>query len=197
MNKKKNGFTLVEVLVTLAIMATLVAVLYPSLSGKVRDSRTAALLQTFQGYAQGVAEFKKGTARYPGSLTELTIAPTASSLDICGNVLSTTPSSLWRGPYMNRIMPTGGMPIGDAIIETGLRRVTSGTEIYLMIDAAEVESSTLDALESQLDAGTASLTTGTIRATSSSIPATTTSAVIPAASAGTYNVSYAVPVLGC
>ncbi len=85
MRTRMRGFTLVEVLVALAIIATLVAVLYPALSGKVRDSRTAALLQTFQGYAQGVAEFKKGTTRYPSSLLLLTAAPTATSLDICGN----------------------------------------------------------------------------------------------------------------
>jgi prepilin-type N-terminal cleavage/methylation domain-containing protein len=197
MVRSKAAFTLVEVLVTLAILATLVAVLYPSLSGKVRDSRTAALLQTFQGYAQGVAEFKKGTTRYPGSLISLTIAPTAASLDICGNALSTTPSSLWRGPYMSRIMPSGGMPIGDATIEPGLRRVTSGTEVYLMIDAAGVESSTAGDLELQLDAGTADYTTGTIRATVNSIPATGTSSLIPAPTAGTYNLSYAIPILGC
>lgn len=193
MNTKRNGFTLVEVLVALAILATMVAVLYPSLSGKVRDSRTAALLASFQGYAQGVAEFKKATTRYPGSLTQLTVAPTAASFDICGSAMSTTPASLWRGPYMSRVMPTGGMPMGDAVIQTALRRIPSGTEVYLMIDAAGVESSTAGDLEAQLDAGTADYTTGTIRATTG-IPASST---IPSAPAGTYNVSYAIPILGC
>ncbi len=197
MRTRMRGFTLVEVLVALAIIATLVAVLYPALSGKVRDSRTAALLQTFQGYAQGVAEFKKGTTRYPSSLLLLTAAPTATSLDICGNQMSTTPASLWRGPYMTRIMLSTGLPIGDATIEPGLRRVVSGSEITLNIDAAEVESATVGDLEDQLDAGTANYNTGTIRATTNSIPATPTSSLIPAAAAGTYNVSYAIPILGC
>jgi prepilin-type N-terminal cleavage/methylation domain-containing protein len=190
------GFTLVEILVALAIMATLAAVLFPSLSGKIRDSRTAALMQSFQSFAQGIAEFKKGTTRYPGSLTLLTIAPTASSLDICGNVMSTTPSSLWRGPYMNRTMLSTGLPMGDAIIEPGLRRVVSGTEIYIMIDAAGVESGTAGDLEAQLDASI-DYTTGTIRAQTGGISATTTSGAIAAAPTGTYNLSYAVPIQGC
>src|SRR6266536_3218724 len=89
-----RGFTMMEVIVALTIVALLTAVLLPSLTGKLRDSRTTAISQTFLGLSQGIAEFKRATTRYPSSLTLLTNAPTASNTDICGNALSSTPSSL-------------------------------------------------------------------------------------------------------
>lgn len=196
MKTKAVGFTLIEILVALAIMAALTAILYPAVSGKVRDARTSAIAQSLQGYAQAISEFKKATTRYPGSLNLLTIAPVGSTdKDICGNVLSTTPASLWRGPYMTRVMPPGGMPMGDAVILPALRRATSGTEIYLMVDLTGVESSTTGDLEAQFDAGTQNFLTGTIRATTGAVSGS--SPAIGAAVPSTYNVSYAIPINSC
>lgn len=195
--RSDRGFTMMEVIVTLAIMAVLTAVLLPALNNKLRDSRTTALSSTFLGLSQGIAEFKRATTRYPSSLLLLTNTPTSSDLDICGNVLSTTPASLWRGPYSSRVITSNGISMGDGVIPTGLRRVTAGSSTFLLIDGADVEIATVTDLESQLDGSPSDLTAGTIRATSSSIPATGTSALINAPDAGSYNVSYAIPINSC
>ena len=192
-----RGFTMVEVLVALAIVAVLSAVVLPSLMGKLRDSRTTSLSQTFLGLSQGIAEYKRATTKYPSSLLLLTTAPTSASLDICGNAISTTPAGLWRGPYASRIIVSTGIKMGDANIPTGLRRVVVGSAVFLIIDAEDVETATANDLEAQLDGGTADLTAGTIRATSASIAATATSALINASDAGTLNVSYAIPINSC
>jgi prepilin-type N-terminal cleavage/methylation domain-containing protein len=198
--RPRRGFTLMEVLAALGIIAVLTAVVLPALNGKLRDSRTTALSQTFLGLSQGIAEFKRATTMYPSSLTLLTTAPVAgSTLNICGtgNTFTATAVSLWRGPYSSRVILSTGIPMGDAIIPTGLRRVTAGSSTFLLIDAADFEIASVNDLESQLDGGTADLTAGTIRATSSSIAATPTSAAINAPDAGTYNVSYAIPINSC
>lgn len=195
--RRPRGFTMMEVIVTLAIMAVLTAVLLPALNNKLRDSRTTALSSTYLGLSQGIAEFKRATTRYPGSLLYLTTPPVAANLDICGNALSSTAVSLWRGPYSSRVITSNGISMGDAVIPTGLRRVTAGSSTFLLIDAANVEIPTVTDLESQLDGSPSDLTAGTIRATSSSIAATATSALINAPDAGSYNVSYAIPINSC
>lgn len=109
--------------------------------------------------------------------------------------------ALWRGPYVSRQILAGGVSVGDATIQTGIRRQTVGTAFFLLIDATGVETSIANDLESQLDGGTADATGGTIRFTTAAIaaqvaPANPTAA-IPAAPAGTVNLSYSIPVRGC
>ena len=193
----RRGFSLGEIVVALAIIAIMAAMIYPTIASNLKDSRSTALSQTFAGLSSGIAEYKRATTRYPGSLLLLTTAPVAADLDICGNATTATLVALWRGPYASRLITTDGLAIGDATMPTGLRRVTAGTNIFLMIDAPAVETDVADALESLYDAGTASATTGTIRSTTASIAATTTSALIAAAPSGTTNVSYAIPINSC
>jgi prepilin-type N-terminal cleavage/methylation domain len=182
----RRGFTMIEVLVALAIIAVLTAVLLPTLSNKLRDSRTAALSQTFLGLSQGIAEFKRATTKYPGSLLDLTTAPVASTTsdkDICGFVYSAANASSWRGPYASRDIPSSGLQIGDAVIQPALGSVLSGTPIFILINAIGVESSTVTDLEAQLD-GNSNQNAGTIRWTAGS-------------SSSILNVSYAIPVNSC
>lgn len=187
----RRGFSMMEILVALAIIAALTAVLVPALAGKLRDSRTTAISQTLLGLSQGIAEFKRATTRYPGSLTLLTTAPTSESPDICGNILSTIPASLWRGPYSSREILSEGISMGDAVIQASLSRVVSGTSIWLMIDSKDVENASASDLEASLDGGAPDAGTGTIRSTSGSVGTAT------AASPGTLNVSYAIPINSC
>ena len=195
--RRRGAFTLVEVVTALVIIAIVAAVIYPTIATNLKNSRSTALSQTFSGLSQGIAEYKRATTRYPGSLLLLTTTPVAADFDICGNATTATLAALWRGPYTSRLITTDGLAIGDAVIPTGLRRVTSGSNIFLMIDAPAVETAVADALETLYDAGTASASTGTIRSTTAAIAATTTSAAIAAAPTGTTNVSYAIPINSC
>lgn len=178
----RRGFSMMEILVALGIMAVLTAVLVPALSSKARDGRTAAIAQTLQGLAQGIAEYKKATTRYPSTLQLLTTAPVAGSLDACGN--STTTFILWRGPYVSREMLSTGTPMGDGQILNALTRVTSGTQAFLQIKVTGVETKTADDLETLLDGTTTSpATTGTLRQA--------------AGGPGVADISYTFPINGC
>jgi prepilin-type N-terminal cleavage/methylation domain-containing protein len=196
----RQGFTMVEILVSLSILAILSAVIVPQMLGKMKDSRTAALSQTLLGLSQAIGEHKKATTKYPGQLTFLTTAPLATSPETCGGGIGAI-ANLWRGPYVSRQILASGVGAGDAIIQTGIRREVSGTSTFLLIDATGVETSIADDLESQLDGGTADPTGGTIRYTTAAIPAqvgpANPTAAIPAAPTGTVNLSYSIPVRGC
>jgi hypothetical protein len=173
------------------MIAVLSAVLYPALATKLRAGMTASLAQTFAGLAQGIAEFKRATTRYPSSLTLLTSTPAATDDDICNNDITSTNAALWKGPYVSRMISSSGIVMGDATIQATLRRDATGTPIFLMIDAGPVRTEIADELEAQLDAGTASGTAGTIRYQVSGV------GTLGDAGAGTYNVSYAIPINSC
>lgn len=193
---------MVEILVSLAILAILSAIVVPQLLGKIKDSRTAALSQTLLGMSQGMGEYRKATTHYPGQLTFLTTAPLATSPNTCGTAIGVAPVAAWRGPYVSRQILAGGIGSGDAIIQTGVRRVVSGSSTFLLIDATGVETSMATDLETQLDGGTADPAGGTIRYTTAAIaaqvgPGANPTAAIPAAPGGTVHLSYSIPVRGC
>lgn len=186
----RRGFTLAEVLIALAIMAIAGAMVIPVVFSQIRASQVAALSQTYAGLSQGIGEFKRATTRYPLLLSSLSAAPTATDDDICGNDLTAANVALWRGPYATRQITASGILVGEYTIRSTLRRV-AGTPVLLMIDAGAVSTDVVTDLESQLDAGAADGTTGTIRYTSSAVGG------LGAAPAGTYNVSYAIPINSC
>ncbi|MBA3646614.1 MAG: prepilin-type N-terminal cleavage/methylation domain-containing protein [Gemmatimonadaceae bacterium] len=196
------GFTLVEVLTALAIIAVLAAVVIPSLTSKLRDSRSATIAQTTLGLSQAIAEFKRATSMYPSNLTQLTTAPIAgTTLNICGtgNTFSSTQATLWRGPYTSRDITANGVVVGDATVNAGLRRVAVGSSTWIVLDIPSVEDPIAFDLETQFDGGGASSsTTGTIQWTDNSIASTTTSSLVPAASPPWLtNLSYYIPINSC
>lgn len=195
--RRRRAFTLAEVLISLAIMSIVAAVVYPTVMSRVRSSVSSSLMQTLVGLSQGIAEYKRAVTHYPGSLLLLTTAPVSTDLDICGNETGSTAVALYRGPYASRVILSTGIPMGDGAIMPGLRRVTSGTSTYLLIDVANVPQQVADDLELQLDGTSTDATAGTIRYTSSAIAATTTSAAIAAAESGNTNLSFAIPINSC
>jgi hypothetical protein len=81
-----------------------------------------------------------------------------------------------------------------------MRRTTSGSNVTLLIDVAQVDTAIANDLEAEFDAGgSPDGTTGTIRYTTSAINYTagSLSSSIAAATAGTVNMSYALPISGC
>lgn len=193
----RRGFSLAEILVGLAIIAVLTAVAFPMLMTKVQDARRAALSQSLLAITQAVAEYRKAVTRYPPTLTVLTQPPVAgSTTDACGgtNYLSAINAANWRGPYVSREMLTTGLPMSDGVIQNALRRVATSSTTALLIDVAAVESRVVTDMESDLDGSPADPTDGTIRYTTSALPSPST---VPAAPAGTYNLSYSIPISGC
>lgn len=202
-SRKPRGFSLVETLVALAIMAVLAAVLIPSLSGKLRDSRASTVSQTLSNLNFALAEYKKAIGRFPGKLTLLTVNPTTSDRDLCGILLSNSSTLLWRGPYLSREFVAAGIQVADGRVDADLRRspttVTSTppTVAYALIDIPGIELTVAQSLDLDLD-GTADAANGAIRYTTGSIPAQGSgnpTDLIPAVSSTSQvNLTYAIPI---
>ncbi len=71
MKKRSEGFTLVEILVVLAIIAVLAALLFPAFKSARENSRQTTCLSNMQQISLAVQQYRKDFARYPDSLLDL------------------------------------------------------------------------------------------------------------------------------
>jgi general secretion pathway protein G len=69
--KKGNGFTLVELMVVMTIIALLISVVVPDYMGKMRRAEEAALQENLALMRDSLDKHYADTGRYPTSLEEL------------------------------------------------------------------------------------------------------------------------------
>ncbi|HEX6809088.1 MAG TPA: type II secretion system major pseudopilin GspG [Gemmatimonadaceae bacterium] len=94
---RRRGFTLLELLVVLAIIATLVAVVAPSIFRNVGDAKTAAAKSQLEIFGLALDAYRIDNDTYPTSdqgLAALRTKPTSGNL----------PRN-WRGPYLRKDVP--------------------------------------------------------------------------------------------
>ncbi len=78
--KKADGFTLIEVMVTVAIVAIIASIAYPSYLGQVRKSRRAEAQSTLMSIAGKQQQMILDTRSYASTVAALNIAvPTSVS----------------------------------------------------------------------------------------------------------------------
>jgi general secretion pathway protein G len=97
---KKQGFTLIEIMLVVIIIGVLVAMVVPNISGRSEQARnTAARTDIESNLATGLDMYQLDNGRYPTTeqgLTALISAPTASPVPM-----------KWNGPYLKKKkMPT-------------------------------------------------------------------------------------------
>jgi general secretion pathway protein G len=69
--KRRNGFTLVELMVVLAVIALLLSVVVPDYMGKMRRAEEAVLQENLAVMRDSLDKHYADTGKYPGSLEEL------------------------------------------------------------------------------------------------------------------------------
>jgi general secretion pathway protein G len=95
--RKRRGFTLIELLVVIAIIATLAAVIAPSLFGNVGTARTNAAKSQLQVFALALDAYRLDNDAYPSS---------DQGLDALRNIpMSGDSVKNWKGPYLRQLIP--------------------------------------------------------------------------------------------
>ena len=97
--RARRGFTLVEVLVAVTMIAVLAAVMVPTVRGRLQDSYENALISEMSGMANAIAAYRQDVGKYPVSLDYLTALP-ANASDRCGASLTALERAKWHGPYL-------------------------------------------------------------------------------------------------
>jgi len=94
---RQAGFTLIELLVTIAIIATLAAIVAPALFGNVGEARRSTARSQIEILAIALDAYRLDNDTYPTSaqgLEALRTFPTAGE-----------PPPNWKGPYLRQVVP--------------------------------------------------------------------------------------------
>jgi prepilin-type N-terminal cleavage/methylation domain-containing protein len=104
--RKKRGFSLGEILVTVAIMAVVAAVVIPSIGGQLNKGDTSRVSSDLISVRSAVEQFLADVRRYPSAMASLQTKPTAAAAADTGangsGTYTTAQVARWRGPYMTK-----------------------------------------------------------------------------------------------
>jgi general secretion pathway protein G len=99
------GFTLIEMLIVIVVIAILALIVIPRLMGAGRKAKEAALRGDLHQIRNAVQQFEADCGDYPAALANLQTAPAAGSSGGQGISLDV---SAWQGPYLRT--PDNNLP---------------------------------------------------------------------------------------
>ena len=105
MRRRSSGFTLIEVLVVIAILGILAALIVPKIMGRPDEARRVAAQQDVATIMQSLKLYRLDNGRYPTAdqgLKALIEKPTAEPVPNNwkpGGYLERLPDDPWRNPY--------------------------------------------------------------------------------------------------
>lgn len=164
------GFSIMEVIVVLVILLGLAALVTPGVLGRLDQSRVDASAQSLEGLttaihdpSRGGGSFRRHVGVYPRTLSHLTRQIGTTDVNSCGAAYTETDSAGWSGPYLNRVVPAAGMPIGIGVVQDTLVRDASLlTAPVLKILVTSVALEDAQALDTRVD-GIADSAAGAVR----------------------------------
>ncbi len=161
----RRGFTLAEVLVTLAVIAVMAAVLLPALNQQLTKGNVGRLASGLTNIQTASQAFVSDVHRYPDNVAQLTTSVTSpDGKDIKGVLIPSSFQGRWKGPYISRDEVPSTRAGGT--ITPAFSLVTLGGIQYLAVTVSSLTASNFADIEAVLDEGTPSTTSstaGTIR----------------------------------
>jgi general secretion pathway protein G len=94
--RARAGFTLIELLVTIAIIATLAAIVAPSLFGNIGEARRGTAKSQIQILSLALDAYRLDNDSFP---------TTQQGLEALRSVPSADPPPKWKGPYLRQLVP--------------------------------------------------------------------------------------------
>ncbi|NLN79559.1 MAG: prepilin-type N-terminal cleavage/methylation domain-containing protein [Armatimonadetes bacterium] len=98
--KRRSGFTLVELLVVIVVLAVLAAIVLPKFMDSSQRSKEASLKTDLKLVRNAVGAFQADIGKYPNGLVDLTETDKSKVKDSTG---STVNVSDWHGPYLESL----------------------------------------------------------------------------------------------
>lgn len=181
MVRNRGGFTLGEVLVTIALISVLAAVVIPAVASQITKGDLGRVTTDLLADQNAIQQFVSDVRKYPKSLGQLIVLPTTSHFPLTPPATAYAAQELarWRGPYLNKDSAAAGLTgyglrIGSAspafkfdtliVGTTGVFTPAvpgAGDIKYLVIAIPSMNQATALALDAAMDDGV--LTTGAIR----------------------------------
>ena len=162
--RARKGFTLAEILVTLAILAVLSAVLLPALNSQIGKGDAGRVTNDLVAIRVASQAFLSDVHRYPSNIAHLNAPITNVMTDVLGSTYPAALTSKWKGPYLAKEV-IGPTPLGT--ISQGLTSTAGANGLnYLTVTMTNVPFADFAKIEEIVDENSAtstSSTTGNIR----------------------------------
>jgi prepilin-type N-terminal cleavage/methylation domain-containing protein len=115
----QHGFTLVEVLIVVAVLALLAGVVVPMFGTVSRDAKLSRILQTYE-------QLRDATQRHYSDTSFLAVEYSGST-GATNHRLSMNPGTNgWKGPYIDHPLNTSDNPFGNPVyVFDGLTNINS------------------------------------------------------------------------
>lgn len=94
--RAREGFTLIELLVTIAIIATLAAIVAPALFGNIGEARRGTARSQIQILSLALDAYRLDNESFP---------TTEQGLESLRTIPSADPPPNWKGPYLRQLVP--------------------------------------------------------------------------------------------
>ena len=178
----RRGFTLPEVLVTLAIVATLTAVLLPALNNQLSKGDAGRLTNDLVAVRTAIGAFTSDVRRYPSTLSQLKTEPGSTADDVLGNDFGTTLVKRWRGPYLAKDLDGTTLQTGYGATIQATFTASAASEYngipYLKMTVSPVTEAEFNNIDQIIDE-TANSGTGQLRFAGTSVSGTVTYYAVP------------------
>jgi general secretion pathway protein G len=111
--KRQSGFTLIEVMVVLAILGVMAAMILPNVIGKDDQARVTATKSSLSSVANALEMYKLDNYRYPTTeegLEALAKRPASARIFPDGGYLRKVPVDSWDRPFQYASPSSSGRP---------------------------------------------------------------------------------------
>lgn len=153
---KRVGFTLPEVLVTVAIVSVLAAIVVPTVTSQISKGDDTRFQSTISNVRLGITAFVTDTRRFPRRVSHL-FNPITGQNDLNGTAYGAIVAARWRGPYVSGALTLGdSLPMSNAFLRDSLvdSNLVSGTSGFVIASLMGVTTQALAArLDTLVDAG--------------------------------------------
>lgn len=165
----RSGFTLIEILVALILIALLLGAVVPAVMNQVTKGDTNRVLEDLSAVSTGMQTFRMDVRRWPGELDQLitSISTTSSTgTDINGDTYSTGMANKWAGSYLDGVTLTPSSTLitgAEGEIQNAFQNsFTLNDEAYMTIVISKLPESQQDAIDVAVD-GVVDDATGRVR----------------------------------
>lgn len=183
--QRGHAFTVVEVLIAIAIIALLAAVIIPTAKSQLDKSQVSAVSANLQAVREGILAYRENVGFYPSELVQLVTRPGTGGVttnNSCGAATPAASIAKWRGPYLAQAITTSGFPSGDVTVQNSLTRTPANTsgapEGTLAVSVSDVVNSTDESLAKDVEKAVDGYTVDTLTLSSGAIRWTVVSGVM-------------------
>jgi prepilin-type N-terminal cleavage/methylation domain-containing protein len=112
---RRSGFTLPEVLVTVAIVAVLAAIVVPTVTSQIGKGDDTSIVTNVATLRTGITAFVSDVRKNPARIQHLLVQPTSTDSTIPAGTYGAAAAARWRAPYLAATLKTLGNTPQDSL----------------------------------------------------------------------------------